>query len=540
MASIRSRNLKAARKSDEKDSTRFTIPAHYCVTKNTVFNNSSQNRLTLAAHPIPSKPSLSSQPDHEMPRTFPPDFMWGTATASFQIEGASKTHRVPSIWDAFCDEPGNIHGSDTGERACDHYNRFRDDVKLISSLNTKHYRFSIAWPRIHKFTEDGDISGVNEDGIRFYGELIDALLAAGITPVVTLYHWDLPLVIDKVHGGWKGTRKIVELFGRYAETCFAAFGDRVKHWITLNEPWCSAFLAYEIGEHAPGKGIPSVDIYKAGHNLLLAHARAVQLYRTRFREEQQGVIGITLNTSWAEPMDPSDEACVKAAERDMAFELGWFADVVYMGDYPECMRSACGSRLPVFTEEERRLLKGSSDFFGLNHYSTLYSAGLMSDEEREQGNASYGSDKGTVMRFDPEWKTTDMGWAIVPWGFRKLLEYIQRRYDPPGGIIVTENGLASQERTREEMEADTLRVGFYESYIGEMHEAMRRGVDVRGYFLWSLMDNFEWAFGYEKRFGLHWVDYETMERVPKPAVEWYRAVVERNGLDGDGENEKSL
>lgn len=460
-------------------------------------------------------------------KEFPEQFMWGTATASYQIEGAANTSRVPSIWDRFSHTPGKVIEGHTGDEACDHYNRFREDVQLLKSLGTKYYRFSIAWPRIH--TWDGDTPVINPDGIRFYNELIDELIKNGIAPVATLYHWDLPLTVEDKLGGWSGDRKIVDLFTTYARDCFKHFGDRVKWWITLNEPWCSAVLGYEIGDHAPGiTDSPGKKVYLAGHNLLLAHANAVRVYREEFHDEQKGKIGITLNISWAEAKDDTEE-CKKAANTDLLFELGWFADPVYFGDYPHVMKKNIGERLPSFTEEEKALIKGSSDFFGVNHYSTHYAAGFVTGT----ASSSYFGDRGTITEEDGKWERTDMGWAIVPSGFEKLLRYIQKRYNPTGGIIVTENGLASKEETKEAMQNDKLRLRFYKDYISAMHDAMtgEGKADVRGYFLWSFMDNFEWAFGYTKRFGLFWVDYKTQERIAKPAVEWYRKLVSSNVLE---------
>lgn len=463
------------------------------------------------------------------PKKFPPDFMWGTATASYQIEGAAGEDRVPSIWDRFSATPGKVKEGHTGAVACDHYHRYRQDVQLIKNLNTKYYRFSIAWPRIQTWDNNG--ASVNKKGVAFYNDLINELLANDITPVATLYHWDLPVHIEDKYGGWSGKPDIAELFAEYARTCFQEFGDRVKWWITLNEPWCSAVLGYEIGEHAPGDNdSPGVKLYLAGHNLLRAHAKAVKVYRDEF-QEQSGKIGITLNSGWSEPKDRDDSKCVDASNRDMEFELGWFADPVYFGDYPASMRSRIGDRLPKFTDDEKEELKGSNDFFGLNHYSSQYATGFF--EAGKDETLSYWKDKGTTMAHDDTWGKTDMGWAIVPWGFANLLKYIQKRYKPEGGIIVTENGLAAKEPTMEEMEKNTMRIDYYKSYIGAMHDAMtgEDAADVRGYFLWSLMDNFEWAFGYEKRFGLYWVDYETQARKAKPAVEWYSNLVKTNTIE---------
>lgn len=456
--------------------------------------------------------------DTEEARVFPAGFMWGTATAAYQIEGGASS-RAASIWDTFASKPGKTLNGDTGAVACEHYERYRHDVQLLRSLGTPYYRLSISWPRLLPTSDEPSASG-----LQFYRDLFTELLANGITPVVTLYHWDLPQRVEDDTGGWCGNGRVVDEFAKYARTCFESFGDVVKWWITLNEPWCSAFLGYEIGEHAPGiDDAPGQKLYIAGHNLLRAHAKAVHVYRTEFEQRQSGKIGITLNANWSEPLNDSE---TEAAERDVDFVLGWFADPVYQGDYPERMRKRIGDRLPTFTDEEKKLLKGSSDFFGLNHYSSQ----LVSNAPTSTHETSYWNDKGTTYEMDKAWESTDMGWSIVPWGFRKLLCYIHKKYKPKGGIIVTENGMAANERDRMAAAQNTSRVKYYAHYIGEMHNAIKLGADVRGYFLWSFMDNFEWAYGYSKRFGLYFVDYDTQERVPKAAVAWYRGVVKQNAL----------
>ena len=263
---------------------------------------------------------------------------------------------------------------------------------------------------------------INEEGVQFYSNLIDELIKNDITPVATLYHWDLPIHLEDELGGWPGEKKITDLFGMYARDCFKAFGDRVKWWITLNEPWCSAAVGYEFGEHAPGitEGLGE-KLYAAGHNLLIAHGKAVQIYRNEFQEEQKGKIGITFNTDWAEPKTGCAE-CVNAAEIHMKWFLGWFADPVYFGDYPEVMKKTLGDRLPAFTEDEKILIKGSSEFFGINHYTTVLVSGMFTPNE-----TSYVHDRATESGFDESWGRTDMDWAVVPFGFGKLLKYIQKK-----------------------------------------------------------------------------------------------------------------
>lgn len=425
---------------------------------------------------------------------FPPNFIFGTATASYQIEGAaSEGGRAPSIWDDFSHTPGKVAGNDTGDVACDHYHRYLDDVRLLQGLGAQSYRFSIAWPRILPHGVGG---GVNAAGVRFYSRLIDALLAAGITPVATLYHWDLPSAVHAQTGGWAEPRGAVAAeFAEYSRVCFREFGGRVKVWITLNEPWCSSLLGYVVGEHAPGKtDAPGVDPYWAGHNLLRAHAAAVTVYRAEFGKEQKGRIGITLNSDWAVAKEGAGARGEEAVERYMAFNLGWFAHPVWKGDYPDVMREAVGERLPTFSDEEKAALKGSADFFGLNHYSTHVVSRAEGAGDGGNGTVhSFWKDEALTKEADPSWGKTDMGWSVVPQGLRGVLNYIHKTYSPPGGIFVTENGLAAAEPNFEAAEADEKRIQFYRAYIGAVRDAISDGVDVRGYFLWSFMDNFEWA-----------------------------------------------
>jgi beta-glucosidase len=460
-------------------------------------------------------------------KTFPDGFLWGTATAAYQIEGAAATGgRGPSIWDAFSHIPGKTAEGHNGDVACDHYHRWEEDIELMKQMGVGCYRFSISWSRIQPQGK-GEI---NEEGIAFYNKLIDGLVAAGITPWVTLFHWDLPLALQLEEDGLLKP-SIANRFADYARICFERFGDRVKNWITLNEPWCSSFLGHGNAYFAPGRASAS-EPYLAAHNLLRAHAYIVDVYRKEFQADQKGQIGITNNCDWREPASDS-EGDKAAAQRALEFFLGWFADPVYFGDYPAVMRERVGERLPQFTPEDAKLLKGSSDFFGLNHYTTM-----IASEPKQQvsgpgdikGNGGMMEDQQVELAGDPEWEQTDMGWNIVPWGCRKLLEWIDKRYDHPP-IYITENGCAMPgEDDREVALNDTRRVEFLKGYIGACHEAIQNGVDLRGYMCWSMMDNFEWALGYTRRFGLHWVDYETGERQPKASAKWYAATVKQNGF----------
>jgi beta-galactosidase len=464
-------------------------------------------------------------PYHPHVDRFPDDFIWGSATSSYQIEGAwLQGGKGLSIWDAFAHTPGKTANGDTGDVACDHFHRFREDVALMAAMGLPAYRFSVSWPRI----QPAGTGAPNPEGIAFYSELIDTLLEHGITPWVTLYHWDLPLALQVEHDGWLNPR-MADFFGEYARICFDAFGDRVKHWITLNEPWVAAVLGYGQGAFAPGRS-SSDEAYRAGHELLRAHARAVDVYRREFQPTQNGVIGITNNCDWREPLTDSAQDRA-AAERALEFFLGWFADPVYRGDYPDSMRRRLGSRLPPFSDEDRALLLGSSDFFGLNHYTTMLAAhGENGSAEIDAfGNGGIAEDQDVRLSADPSWAKTRMEWAIVPWGCRKLLEWIDARYERPE-IIITENGCAFDDAVVEGVVDDAPRIEFLEGYLSACHEAIDSGVRLKGYFVWSFLDNFEWASGYTKRFGIHHVDFATGTRTPKASARWFAGVVRDNAL----------
>lgn len=459
--------------------------------------------------------------------TFPENFVWGSATAAYQIEGAHNADgKGASIWDAFCTIPGHIQNGDDGTVACDHYHRFREDIALMKGLGLKAYRLSISWPRV---IPTGQVKkGVNEAGIRFYSDLIDALLEAGITPWVTLYHWDLPLDLQMAHDGWLNA-DIAGHFADYARLCFERFGDRVKHWITLNEPWVVSILGYGQGIFAPGRTSNS-EPYLAAHNLIRAHAYAVEVYRKEFAA-QKGQIGITNNCDWREPLTDKPED-IAAAQRSLDFFIGWFAEPIFgSGDYPQTMRERVAERLPVFSAQDKVLIQGSSDFFGLNSYTTMYAAEETgpSGPANVHGNGGLSEDQHVALSVAPEWSKTDMDWAVVPWGLRKLLEYLYEKYRTP--VVVTENGCAYGDGPDAAgVVNDTRRIDFYAGYLKCCHEAIANGVDLRGYFAWSLMDNFEWAKGYSMRFGLVHVDYQTLKRTPKASAHWYGEVAKANGL----------
>lgn len=458
---------------------------------------------------------------------FPEDFVWGSATSAYQIEGGSED-RGTSIWDTFCDDASsdingdnnnnmNVLDGSSGEVACDHYHKMEEDVQLMKDLGLQAYRFSIAWTRV---LPDGRVS---QKGIDFYNRLIDALLEANIVPYVTLFHWDLPQRLETKYGGWLG-KEIIHDFGDYADLCFSHFGDRVQHWITMNESWTVAVNGYNNHIHAPGhSNNPGKETYLAAHHLLLAHARAVHIYRRDY-SHQKGVIGISNCGDYRYPADNKRKADYQAAERAMVFQLAWFADPIWLGDYPQEMKDRLGTRLPRFTRDEKKLLKGSSDFFGLNHYSSL----LAAEPEEAPTYQGYWADMFVDFSSKDEWSKNDMGWSVVPDGCRDLLLWVSDRYDSPI-IIMTENGSAEDEPDLETALSDEARRKYFETYLRASAEAIEAGVDLQGYFAWSFMDNFEWQFGYQRRFGICRVDFETQERTPKASGLWYRETIMANG-----------
>lgn len=462
-----------------------------------------------------------------MSARFPNDFLWGTATSAYQIEGASKADgKGASIWDGFCQIPGKVLNGDSGDVACDHYHRFRDDVQLMKDMGVKAYRFSISWPRV---LPNGRKDSFNPAGLQFYSDLIDELLKNSIQPWVTLYHWDLPLALQMECDGWLGD-DISDLFADYAAVCFEHLGDRVKHWITINEAWVVSILGYGQGVFAPGR-ISDSEPYQAGHNLLLAHAKAVKIYREKFQATQKGVIGITNNCDWREPLTDSAEDKA-AAERALDFFIGWFADPIYFGDYPATMKERLGERLPTITAQQRELILHSSDFFGLNHYTTMFAAEASGDQSQQSvyGNGGLSEDQDVDLSADESWPLTSMEWAIVPWGCQKLLQWIAERYNNPP-LYITENGCSFNDELIDGAVNDQQRVEFFRGYLTACSQAIENGVNLRGYFIWSFMDNFEWASGYSKRFGIHYVDYQTLERTPKASALWYGKIIKNNVIE---------
>jgi beta-glucosidase len=442
---------------------------------------------------------------------FPDDFAWGVASASYQIEGAvAEDGRLPSIWDTFSHTPGAVLGGDTGDVADDHYHRWPEDLDLLAALGVDRYRFSLAWPRLQP-TGSG---ALNEAGVDFYSRLVDGLLERGIEPWATLYHWDLPQALQDA-GGWP-ERATAERFAEYARLVYERLHDRVRFWTTLNEPWCSAFLGHAQGRHAPGLQDDEAAM-RAAHHLLLGHGLAVEAMRAQ--GDPGSRFGLTLNLF---PVDPAsdDPADVDAARRIDALANRLFLDPLLLGRYPSDVPP-----LPVQPGDEARIAT-PIDMLGVNYYFRhVVRAGNGNGAEPSPWIGS--RDVEFVSRGLP---TTEMGWEIDAQGLYDVLTRLHRDY-PPIPLHVTENGAAfPDEPAPDGRVADPDRVAYLEDHFRAAHRAIADGVDVRGYFVWTLMDNFEWGFGYSKRFGLFHVDYETLQRTPKDSARWFAEVTRRNGL----------
>ncbi|XP_042479582.1 beta-glucosidase 13-like isoform X2 [Macadamia integrifolia] len=461
--------------------------------------------------------------------SFPAGFIFGTASSAYQYEGAANEGgRKPSIWDTFTHEhPDKIMDQSNGDVAIDSYHRYKEDVSAMKEMGMDAYRFSISWSRI---LPDGTQSGgVNKEGIQYYNNLINELLANKIQPFVTLFHWDLPQALEDKYGGFLSPDIIYD-FQDFADICFKEFGDRVKHWITLNEP-VSFVTGYSEGTFAPGrcsscsKGNSSTEPYLVGHHQLLAHAAAVSLYRDKYQASQNGKIGITLNSNWMVPYSDS-HSDVDAVKRGLDFMYGWFLSPITHGNYPKSMRSRVKDRLPEFTKKEMRILKGSFDFLGVNYYTSNYAA---DDKHCKDANSTYATDSCAKLSQEIDGvsigPTTGSPWLrVYPQGIWDLLIYTKEYYNSPE-IYITENGVSDSNNgtmTMEEALADKWRIDYYNSHLQFIHKAIRDGVNVKGFFAWSLFDNFEWVSGYTVRFGLNYIDYKDgQKRYPKLSSVWF-------------------
>jgi beta-glucosidase len=432
---------------------------------------------------------------------FPSEFLWGAATSAYQIEGAAdEDGRGASIWDTFCATPGKVANGDSGEIACDSYNRYAQDIALMRELGLNAFRFSIAWPRI---VPNGR-GRVNEPGLDFYDRLVDELLAAGIRPFVTLYHWDLPQALEDA-GGWP-ERATAEAFAEYVELVARRLGDRVRSWVTQNEPYCSSWLGYAVGVHAPGRTDEAAAV-AAAHHVLLSHGLAVDVLR---RESRDAQVGIVLDSWPVYPLsdDPRD---VEAAWEADGFRNRFFFDPVLRGRYPDDVLERLGANSLPIRDGDLTTIAAPIDFVGLNNYSRSIVAA--------NGDGGPRNVPATDAR------TTAMGWEIYPHGIYEVLARFHREYGVDS-LYVTENGAAFPDvRGHDGRIEDPERIDYLAQYLGAVARAIADGVPVHGYFVWSLLDNFEWAHGYSKRFGLLYVDYPTLERIPKSSFYWYRDLI---------------
>lgn len=448
--------------------------------------------------------------------SFPKDFIWGTATASFQIEGASKEDgKSPSIWDDFCAQPGHISDNSNGDMACDHYHRYREDVALMASLGVKAYRFSIAWPRVIP-TGTGE---VNEAGLQFYSDLVDCLLEHGIRPFVTLYHWDLPRALHQ-RGAWLND-EMPEWFAAYTRAVAEKLGDRVKDFITINEPQCITGLGYETLEQAPGIRMPLGDVVHMTHNVMKSHGRACQVLRevvpgVRIGYAPCGDAAIPATNSPADIEAARKAYFAPALGEVISFNTAWYSDPVVLGRYPEDGLKRLGQYLPKGWEEDLELIHQPLDFYCQNIYHGSYYRAADNEAGFEQ------------VPFPDGFPRTAMSWPVTPEALQWGPKFLYERYKLP--LFISENGMACHDMVDMDGKVhDPNRIQYIREYLQNYRKAGEDGVDLRGYFYWSLLDNFEWAFGYTRRFGLVYVNYQTQQRIPKDSFAFYSKVIAENG-----------
>ncbi|XP_047321182.1 beta-glucosidase 44-like [Impatiens glandulifera] len=498
--------------------------------------------LFLAIAIIQATPELGLSNDHNAlesmifdtdglnRKSFPEGFVFGTATSAYQVEGMTdKAGRGPCIWDIFVKQPGIMENGANADITVDQYHRYKEDIDLLAKLNFDAYRFSISWSRIFP----NGTGEVNAAGVDYYNRLIDYMLEKGITPFANLYHYDLPQALEDRYLGWLD-RQVVTDYADYAEFCFKTFGDRVKQWMTFNEPKVIAQYGYGDGLHAPGRcskeygnctaGNSATESYIVGHNLLLSHGAAVKRYREKYQEQQKGRIGIVCDFHWYEPLTRG-KADNYAAQRARDFHLGWFLHPITYGEYPRTMQEIVGDRLPNITEEDRKLIQGSTDFVGINHYTTYYMYFDRNQPEPEvpsyqtDWHASYAGEKNGI----PLGPKANSDWLrVVPWGIYKAMMYVRERYGQHS-IILSESGMDDPGNfTITQGTNDIMRINYFKSYLRELKKSIDDGARVEGYYAWSLVDNFEWREGYTSRFGITYIDYNTLARYPKMSAYWFK------------------
>lgn len=445
---------------------------------------------------------------------FPEGFVWGTATSAYQIEGAQdEDGKGESIWDRFAATPGKIADGTTGAVACDHYHLFESDLDLMKSLDLRAYRFSISWPRV---IPDGR-GAINAKGLAFYDRLVDAMLERGIRPYATLFHWDLPTPLQE-SGGWTN-RSTADAFVRYTEVVTKKLGDRVKHWMTHNEPWVVAFVGHLFGGHAPGLTDLKTALATA-HGILRSHGMAVPVIRSCCRG---AIVGIVHNLEWIEPASLKEEDVAAAMRHDGMYNR-WFLDAVFRGSYPGDMLAWFGADSPEVQAGDMETISAPIDFLGVNYYTRRIIA------HDPAGRTATG--RGVIAALQVHWPFTPRAdfeeWEIAPEGLYRTLMRVAREYRP-GFLFVTENGTSLPDSPGPDGAVhDAARLRYVARHAAAVHQALADGADVRGYFLWSFMDNFEWGFGFSKRFGITYVDYQTQKRIVKDSGRWYGQVAREN------------
>jgi beta-glucosidase len=436
--------------------------------------------------------------------SFPRGFLLGTSSAAYQIEGAvAEDGKGPSIWDTYSHTPGKIEDGTNGDKACDHYHQWEEDIELMKELGINAYRFSISWPRILPKGR----GRVNNKGLQFYSDLVDALIDAGITPLATLYHFDLPQALQDDGGGWL-RRGIADDFEKFTDVVSVELGDRVKHWATINEPWELAWQGYVTGEDAPGLRLGNKEALKASHNVLLAHGAAVRT----LRDNSPGAeVGIVLHLNMVEPATTRPED-VAAAHRWELHQNRWYMDAIYREGYPSEMVKLFGKDAPDVIPGDMELIQEQTDYLGVNNY--------------RRSVVAAGTDLPPVnmKRTNPPGEYTEMGWEVYPEGLYKILKWVHTNY-PVAKIIVTENGASFTDIVSPDGRIhDDRRINYISEHMKQAHKAMREGVPLKGFFVWSTLDNFEWAYGYSRRFGVIHVDYETQRRTIKDSGRFLKQV----------------
>ncbi|GLJ04710.1 hypothetical protein SUGI_0001730 [Cryptomeria japonica] len=458
---------------------------------------------------------------------FPPGFIFGVGSAAYQYEGAAaEDGRKPSIWDTFVHIKGNTVDGSTGDVAVDQYHRYKEDVELMSKMGVDGYKLSISWSRL---IPDGN-GPINPKGLQYYNNLINELVAQGIQPHVILNHFDLPQALEDAYEGFISPQ-IVKDFTAYADICFREFGDRVKFWSTFNEPNVLSIAGYDMGGFAPQRcsypfgnctaGNSTVEPYIVAHNVLIAHAAAVELYREKYQGKQKGCIGLALLMQWAIPLT-NKSTDIAAAERHNDFSMGWFLDPIAHGDYPVSMRKIAGSRLPLFTEEQIQKIQGSLDFIGINYYFSFYCYDVP--------NRGVSKLRDYIQDMSVGYAEKQEEFTINNMGIQAVLEYIKNKYHNPP-VIVYENGISGNgSMTLPQALSDQYRVNFHLDVLKYVLAAIRNGSNINGYFIWSLLDDFEVFGGYTISFGLHHVDFnDNLKRYPKLSAQWYKTFLQTRG-----------